>query len=364
MARKSSTTTAKKATKKVAKRPVKKKGQVSQHAPRSRYARQIDNLLDGLSQAPEVNDDDTEDLSDDDMTPDVEPDSTTESENELDSATDDTEQPTGFRQGAVVRHSSKNRKYNWPEIKAHYIEGVTGPDGVVYWPTLTETAKYFNANLSRVGEHSSMERWADQRIIAQRRINIAKRDERNKELAREAVEIDTSALNVGKVGLRLVLARLAHVARDMAKHSETREEMQRLVEMGAEIDMKKLRSPVYHLEMESLARAASTFHELTRKALGEDIQKHEVSGPGGSPIGIDVHAELMRDDPTKLTQLLRGAAQIGLFKDLGINGDEEELRYQEAEIVDEQTVEAEARAASGHPLAEILGEVTSDTEQE
>ena len=70
--------------------------------------------------------------------------------------------------------------------------------------------------------------------------------------------------------------------------------------------------------------------EIGNKALGTDVTRHEVSGPGGGPIQIDavsVAEELLRDDPERLTALLAASQRAGLM-------DEDNIYY--AEIVEEQ----------------------------
>lgn len=214
------------------------------------------------------------------------------------------------RVGAVVRRRKTNRRYDWDALRIQYIEGIDDNDDgdrERHWPTIRELADMHDLSSSRIGERASQERWNDRKSIYQNQLAGERRAARVKKLSGESIEFSEQTLNTAKLGIRITMGRLAEIGKDFAAHTARREELERAIRNNEIIgDLHDLRSPVYHLEMVNLAKAAETFQSIGLRALGEDIQRHEVSGPGGAPIEqtIDIQAEMMRDDPERLAKLM------------------------------------------------------------
>lgn len=252
----------------------------------------------------------------------------------------DTDQP--YRAGAVMRKRKTNRHYDWELIKRQYIEGIDddGNDKERHFPTIRELGELHDVVHSRIGERASAERWNDHRAVYQNRLANERRAARVQKLGGESIEFSEQSLNTAKLGLRLVMGRLAEIGKDFSTHTRNREEMERQIANNEIIgDLRDLRSPVYYKEMDALASAAQRFQDIGLKALGEDIQRHEVSGPGGMAIEstIDIRAEMERDDPERLAKLMEAMMEANILDVLGVEtpgGDDDQII--EGEVVDDE----------------------------
>lgn len=186
-------------------------------------------------------------------------------------------------------------KYDWPTIRARYVEGYLDGEKQC-WPTLTDVAEHFGANYQMVRERSGKEGWRERRAKWQAQMDAERQQLKAQRLAKEADELDTSALNVSKLGVGLVYARLQEIAQ-VANDARKRQE----------------RTGINSRELDELARAADLLHRIGLRALGDpDSQRLEISG------SIDITHELRRDDPDRLAQVLSVLHAAGI--DVGIEG--------------------------------------------
>ena len=235
---------------------------------------------------------------------------------DMQTGSEELEQP--YKAGAVVRKSKKNKKHPWGKIEEFYVEGHENSDGSRSFPSVSETARYWGIPRSRVGEHAAGGRWTEKRAVFQNRLTDQRQREVAKQLGKEAVDLDSRALNTAKLGLHITMGRLSEIGKDMTAHQAKRAELEELIEQGMPVSLLDLRSPVNYREMEALGKAAMVFHEMGRTALGENVVRHEVSGVGGEPIQqvIDIRAEMGRDDPERMSKLIEAIIEARLIPEL------------------------------------------------
>lgn len=166
----------------------------------------------------------------------------------------------------------RRRRYNWPRIKADYVEGIVGDDGKISWPTYEIVAQRNGALPQNVRTRAAAEHWTDERTAFQRRIETQRQDERSTELASLAADLDVNALRLAKNGMAITGARiqeLGHQAQARADHIRQHE---------GRVTAETPRAPSTE-ELGVLSRAATTWYELGRQAVGDvPTQRIELSG--------------------------------------------------------------------------------------
>lgn len=221
------------------------------------------------------------------------------------------------------------RTYDWPAIRARYVEGVVDPDddthGRILWPSLKEVAEHFGAADQRVREKSAAEGWVEQRAKWQQQIERDRQEQRSKHLAKEAGDLDASALKAGKFGVTLVVARLAEIAEAQKARA------------GLPAVEKAYSTVIEARELEALGKAADLFHRIGLRAVGDpETQRMEITGANGQP--LDLGSALRRDDPNRIAGVLSILAQAGIA---GILDDEDEpLDVEGRELGDPPALEA------------------------
>lgn len=237
----------------------------------------------------------------------------------------------------------KARKYDWEAVRKTFIEGLPSdpakPDGDRTWVSQKELADRVDVPYQRIRERSSKERWTELRANYQAELARKRQQGRIKRLATEATEFDDSALNVAKIGQKLVATRLAEIARDVSRKNAIREQALRDLEAGRAIDPIDLRSAIYSKELESLAKSSQLFQEIGMRALGTDVQRHEINGQLDHGVTVEhtisVVRELERDDPDRLGAFLAAAHNAGVFQQLA------ELEADDEEPDDDEPTDAE-----------------------
>lgn len=202
-------------------------------------------------------------------------------------------------------------KYNWPRLRMIYVEGSVSDAGERTFPSMREVGVLEGVPEQRIRERAAKEGWTQERAAFQGRIERDRQERRNKELTQQAVELDTRALTVSKMGLQLIAARVGEVAKSLQKRNQ---ELQRAEAENREPDLYGL-DGVDAREMETLSRAAIGWHALAGKALGEvPTQRLELTGRGGGTLSIDhnVRAEITKDDPDRLAALVVAFNRAGL----------------------------------------------------
>jgi hypothetical protein len=241
--------------------------------------------------------------------------------------------------GLVPTRTGQKSKYDWEQARIIYIEGIAEKDDKKKkmglersYPTLAEVGELLGIPAVQVRQRASKERWTDLRNQAQIQATMKRQAERSKALAGEVVDFDERALGVAKVGIGLITSRLAEIAKEVGPAQERRKAALELKAQGIKVEREDLYSAVNYRELDGLARAAQTFQDIGRKALGTDIERHEITGADGGPIEqiVSVSDELLRDDAERLTAFLSAASRAGLLA-----AEDEEGDVVEAEIVDE-----------------------------
>lgn len=259
----------------------------------------------------------------------------------------------------TVRLRKGGSKYDWEAMRRMYVEGIPedldDPEGDRKYVTLSEVAKKFGVTDVRVRERSAKEHWQEARATYQSQMIRRRLSRRSMHMARESVEFDARTLSLAKEGMKVVAARIGEIGQRVEEFTEkTRIAKQRAAlgdKTAAPILNSDLRSIFSAKELETLAKAGSMWHELGRKALGDDAVRVEHSGVGGTPIEVEVTpitAEMAKGDPDRLAAFLQAAQRAGVLS--GQQG--QMLAQAQLALVqgdeDEDVVEAEVLPMPGH----------------
>lgn len=219
---------------------------------------------------------------------------------------------------------TRGRHYDWPAIKAAYVEGVE-VDGKLTWPTLDESARAHEALPHKVRERAAAEGWTDERATFQRRVELERREERSAELARMGADIDLAALRIARSGFTLTAARLQELTGVQA----ARQEEQAGNGEGTTPAPMMHTMPLDALELQRLGLAARRWFDIAREAIGDvPTTSLHISTPDGVQVEHSGTVET-RDTRTReillalvdarvLPEALRDA--IGNGDELGLEG--------------------------------------------
>lgn len=259
------------------------------------------------------------------------------------------------RDRSTSTHVKRRRKgkYDWEVIRAQFVEGIPtkedDPDSDREWVNLRELSERTGVAYQQIRARAAEERWTDLRSAYQLDLTRKRQKARIEKLGSESVEFDDQALNIAKIGMRLVGTRMGEIARDVTDRQKLREQALFNRQQGYPIDYSDLRSAIHSTELERLGKSAQMFQEIGMRALGTNVERHEHTGANGEPINIQHHIsvvqELERDDPDRLGAFLAAAHNAGVFDQLAALEDEDETPQLEAqpheEQQGEQVVEAE-----------------------
>jgi len=197
-------------------------------------------------------------------------------------------------------------KADLTKAREEYVQGIQDGDEI-HWPTLDELLPRHNVSRSVIHHRAAEEHWLDERTAFQHFIAAQRREDRARELGELGIAFDREAIDVARVGLRLVAGRMHEIGvATLPEENRTREDRMRYPHL--EFESANAR------ELAALARAAFTYQSLGRRALGEvDTGRLEITGDGGGPVRVDVVAELLRDNPDRLTGFMVTAARAGLL---------------------------------------------------
>lgn len=220
------------------------------------------------------------------------------------------------RSTAVAR-TSKNAKYDWPALQRVFVEGEEKDDGSLVTFNLKEISDRFGVPYQRVRERASQERWTDRRNVHQQQTAIERQRKQRKKMVDESVQFDVNALNAAKLGIGMSTARLAEIMSEHQVKQARVKDAQRRMEAGEPVEKWELYSAINYRELEGLAGAIERFQSVGMRAMGTDVQKHEVTSPDGSMASttINVTAELHREDADRMALILEAMRDANLIPD-------------------------------------------------
>ena len=201
----------------------------------------------------------------------------------------------------------KLQKYPWEEAREMFLSDST--------LSLKNVAEQYDIPYSHVRTRASKERWTYQRAQEQAKLFASKRKEHLRRQAEESIRFDEQSINGARLGMNIVIARLAEIAQLHSAYSPTTKALIERLKNGEPVTLTELRaSPINYKELDVLARALDVFQNIGRKAFGIDIQRIEVDIEGGElPVEeISVVGELGKDDPKRLGAFLEALERAGL----------------------------------------------------
>jgi hypothetical protein len=246
-----------------------------------------------------------------------------ESDNPLADAQEAKEVRKTYRGGPKART-------NWALLQTEFIEGIVTdakkPEDR-WFPTQKELAERHGVSYQTVRARAGKERWTDRKEAHAIQTIKERQRKRTKKLAEQALTWDEKTFDTAQLGMNLVTQRLAEIAKDFATKTKLRQEALARKAAGQPVEKEDLYSAVNYREMEGLANAARTFQDIGMKALGTDVQKHEISGPDGGALEVaatlNVTQEITRDDPERVAAILASIKDAGLLQLLGPGMDED-----------------------------------------
>lgn len=255
--------------------------------------------------------------------------------------------PPNPRKKVPAKHAGKGYKYDWFDLKTKFVEGYKsdGSDEREF-VNLVELAERESIPVQRIRERAADERWYEQRESYQLRMVKARQAKRVLELAGESVDFDSKSLDLAKLGIGMVTARMAEIAREVQEAQRKREEALKLQAAGFDANPKDLKTVINARELDMLSKAALQFQEVGQKALGTDVQRVDIHHDINADIDVDVQvtsisAELSRDDPERLAAFLQAAKRAGLLDTmLSEQQAQDHPAIESGEVVDAEIVEA------------------------
>lgn len=229
-------------------------------------------------------------------------------------------------------------KYDYTAARQLYVEGITLDDGTRISPTLKDVSEKLKIPPVQLRQRAATERWTDRRAAYEIQIAQERQKKRIKELAGKAVDFDATAFDAAVNGISLIVRRLSEIQEEAtAKEGVIKEAHERLAK-GEYVERYELMSAVYHKEMEGLANALDKLQGIGMRALGTDVNKHEIINSSEALVQqISIHAEMRRDDPQRLVELLEAVKDSGLMDSgfLGITATEADSNIVDAEEVED-----------------------------
>lgn len=156
--------------------------------------------------------------------------------------------------------SPMNRRVDWSEIKAAYIEGVEA-DGARSWPVIAAVSERFGTPLSTVKKKAMQEKWVERRNLFRTKVELARQEKKVHAEAVKAADFDVSAIRAAALLLAQIEAHL---------HNTN--------ESDTDLSIASLKT---------LAVALFTVFKTARLAFGDDIdksiQRDSVNAAGAKP---------------------------------------------------------------------------------
>lgn len=206
---------------------------------------------------------------------------------------------------------------DWHLVRRDYIEGVRNdPDGDpldMHWPTLAELAKKYGIKEPTIGARSARERWSAQKRSFVSQIEIKQRAARMREMKKEGIAFDKNVLAIGKLGVNIVVRRLAEITKAAGQREALSEAFIRQMERGETPDVSVMgdMADFDAKELSMLADAAQRFTELGRSVIGvpdETLLIRDEAESGGSIIET-----MEQGDDERLADLVDALQNAGVF---------------------------------------------------
>jgi hypothetical protein len=143
-------------------------------------------------------------------------------------------------------------KYNWPAIKAEYVEGFVNADGNIAPPSLEAVAKKYGAHAVTVRKRATREGWLQERSSYATKVEQARIEQKSDKLAGEAAKFDIKCLKVAEAGI-------SHIGRHLQLAAEAK-------------------TPLPAGELAQLSAAHKNFQQSGRLALGDSTEKIDGAG--------------------------------------------------------------------------------------
>lgn len=98
----------------------------------------------------------------------------------------------------MTAKGTRQPKYDWPAIRAAYVEGTEIDGAFTHTPTLEQIAAKFGPNPANLRVRASTEQWTTQRNIFTSKVDQSRREQRATILASRGAEFDTRFLEISE----------------------------------------------------------------------------------------------------------------------------------------------------------------------
>ncbi len=143
------------------------------------------------------------------------------------------------------------KKYNWPLIKAEYVEGLRDEKGDLYWATYDQIGERHGVKAGNIRNVAAKEGWTQERDIYRAKVEQERRGRKVETLASEAAAFDSETLKIAKAGLRMIQIHFVKAAKVYQDNAN---------------------KPMASKELDRLSRAAERYQKIGRLSLGESTE--------------------------------------------------------------------------------------------
>lgn len=217
--------------------------------------------------------------------------------------------------GKTIARRPGQERYDWDAIRRDFIEGVpvTGTKNERRWPTLRELSDTYTCPYERVRKRSAAERWTENKASHQIVAEEERAKVRARQIAGNALDFDEKTYNAAKLGIGLVLTRLAEIGQEVQAKKPARDDAMKRLAAGQHVTRDELYSAIHTSHLSELANAAERFQNLGQKALGTDVQRVDITGAETTVNIVNVQTELARDDAERTAGVIEAMADAGFF---------------------------------------------------
>lgn len=207
---------------------------------------------------------------------------------------------------AQIVPTDPQAKYPWEDMMRDYVEGWDNKGQTVY-PTGTEIAQRYGVPANQVQNKMAKQRWKDHRQAHQAEVANERKKEAVKKMAGKAIKFDEDSLSVADAGMSVISNRIQFIldVQQAGLDPATMDNLKEKLARGEDLNMNDFRGVVYYKELEALAKAAASFQDVGRKALGiKDGENTFVNQVNVDVQQTNVAAEIARPDRDRVKGIL------------------------------------------------------------
>ncbi len=175
-------------------------------------------------------------------------------------------------------------KYDWPRIKADYINGEISSGGAVSWPTPETLAEKYGGNVHTIRKKITLDNWMQARKENLKNVELQLRETRAKKRAEDIIGLNDSTLTISQTAIEKIKSAIESVDTgdqgldfiQLESLTRSLERLQKISQISLGIHNKDL-SP----------RPKSGIAEIKEEMMRRRAARDSVSDSGGESTGGD-----------------------------------------------------------------------------